>query len=189
MPLSSPRADRCWSVVETAWGYAGVVGDCAWAEYVGYPEPTFDEATMSLLHQFENIGPSDPEALTWLTETVIAYFRGETIDWDQIPVRLNGTEFQTRIWQVCRSIESGQTRRYAEVAGLAGFRGAARAAGSALAANPFGLLVPCHRVVAANGIGGYGPKAERKQLLLALEGNRYRSGPGRTAAESSGHCR
>jgi methylated-DNA-[protein]-cysteine S-methyltransferase len=68
------------------------------------------------------------------------------------------------------SIPYGEVATYGEVARLAGRPGAARAAGGALGANPLAIVIPCHRVVAAGGLGGYGPGVERKRLLLELEG-------------------
>ena len=68
------------------------------------------------------------------------------------------------------SIPYGEVATYGEVARLAGRPGAARAAGGALAGNPLPIVIPCHRIVAAGGLGGYGPGVERKRLLLELEG-------------------
>jgi methylated-DNA-[protein]-cysteine S-methyltransferase len=78
--------------------------------------------------------------------------------------------FRARLLEATSSIPYGEVATYGEVARLAGRPGAARAAGGALAANPLAIVVPCHRVVAAGGIGGYGPGLEVKRTLLALEG-------------------
>lgn len=79
------------------------------------------------------------------------------------------TAFQKRIYALVQTIPSGQTMTYGQVAACAGWPGAARAVGRALATNPFAILVPCHRVVARDGMGGYFWGAEMKEKLLRLE--------------------
>ncbi len=79
------------------------------------------------------------------------------------------TDFQKRIFAVVREIPRGQTRTYGEVAALAGVPKAARAVGRAMASNPFVILVPCHRVVARQGLGGFRGGLGLKEKLLALE--------------------
>ncbi len=85
---------------------------------------------------------------------------------------LKGTPFQKKIWAATTSIPYGKTASYKEVAGLAGFKKAWRAAGSALNKNPMLLIVPCHRVIKSNGdfgeFGG-GKKLEVKKFLINLE--------------------
>ena len=82
------------------------------------------------------------------------------------------TEFQREVLDVVASIPWGETMTYGQVAERLGRHGAARAVGRALAANPAPLIIPCHRVVAVNGIGGYGPGTNLKKMLLYLEANR-----------------
>jgi O-6-methylguanine DNA methyltransferase len=83
-----------------------------------------------------------------------------------------GTAFQQRVWNALRKIPCGQTRSYGELARAMGEAGAARAVGGACGANPVPLLVPCHRVLAANHkLGGFSGGLEWKRLLLAREGN------------------
>jgi O-6-methylguanine DNA methyltransferase len=79
------------------------------------------------------------------------------------------TEFQKEIYTQVRSIPRGATMTYGQVAALLGRPGAARAVGGAMAMNPFAIIVPCHRVVAKNGIGGYFWGRETKEELLRLE--------------------
>jgi len=87
---------------------------------------------------------------------------------------LTGTLFQKKIWSVTATVPYGRTVSYKEVAELAGFRGAWRAAGSALNKNPILLIIPCHRVIKSNGdfgrFGG-GKKLEVKKFLINLEKN------------------
>lgn len=79
------------------------------------------------------------------------------------------TDFQKRIYSVVQGIERGRTITYGEVALLAGKPGAARAVGQAMAKNPFAVIVPCHRVVAKNGLGGFAWGREIKEKMRALE--------------------
>jgi O-6-methylguanine DNA methyltransferase len=82
-----------------------------------------------------------------------------------------GTEFQRHVWSALRRIASGRTRSYAEVAAEIGKPRATRAVGGACGANPIPVLVPCHRVLAANhAIGGFGGGLDWKRKLLAREG-------------------
>ncbi len=88
-----------------------------------------------------------------------------------ISLDVRGTAFQEAVWNALRQIPPGQTRSYAEIAAAAGNPKAVRAAGSANGANPVAVLVPCHRVVRADGsIGGYAYGEEMKRELLRREG-------------------
>jgi|SRR5579884_525789 len=83
----------------------------------------------------------------------------------------SGTEFQQQVWAVLRRIAPGQTKSYAEVAEAVGKPGAARAVGNACGSNPIPVLVPCHRVLAADRrIGGFSGGLDWKRKLLAREG-------------------
>ncbi len=82
-----------------------------------------------------------------------------------------GTKFRLRVWAELRRIPRGETRSYGEIADELGKRRAARAVGGACGANPIPVLIPCHRVVAANGgLGGFSGGLEWKRRLLAIEG-------------------
>jgi methylated-DNA-[protein]-cysteine S-methyltransferase len=89
-----------------------------------------------------------------------------------IPVAFSGgTPFQLRVWDELRTIPRGSTVTYGELAVRIGRPGAARAVGAAVARNPVSIVVPCHRVVGADGsLTGYAGGVERKRALLALEG-------------------
>ncbi len=97
-----------------------------------------------------------------------AYFDGEL---SQFTMKLapHGTPYRTRVWQALRDIPPGQTRSYADLAAIAG--GSARSIGGAMAHNPIPIIIPCHRVVATTGPGGYsgGDGLTTKRFLLALE--------------------
>jgi methylated-DNA-[protein]-cysteine S-methyltransferase len=82
-----------------------------------------------------------------------------------------GTKFRLRVWAELRRIPRGETRSYGEIADELGKRRAARAVGGACGANPIPVLIPCHRVLAANGgLGGFSGGLEWKRRLLAIEG-------------------
>lgn len=99
------------------------------------------------------------------------YFMGERKAFD-LPLKLQGTDFQKKVWNALLQIPYGTTVTYGDLAVLAGHPKAARAVGTALRGNPLWLLIPCHRVVGATNLGGYGgPQgAPIKQWLLKLEG-------------------
>jgi len=106
-------------------------------------------------------------------KAVIAYLNGLADDLSDVAIDPGGTAFQRAVWRAARAIPSGRTRTYAELAATVGRPGAARAVGQALGANPVPLLVPCHRVVAADGaLGGFTGGIALKERLLALEGSR-----------------
>lgn len=97
-----------------------------------------------------------------------AYLDGERIGFD-LPLEPQGSRYQLRVWTALLGIPFGQTRTYAEVAADAG--GCARSIGGANRSNPIPIIIPCHRVVAANGIGGFsgGEGLDTKRFLLSLE--------------------
>ncbi|MER5933416.1 methylated-DNA--[protein]-cysteine S-methyltransferase [Streptomyces sp. NPDC002054] len=106
-----------------------------------------------------------PEVVRQLT----AYFAGELTEFD-LPVRLEGTEFQRSVWAQLQRIPYGETWSYGELAGRLGKPNASRAVGLANGKNPVGIIVPCHRVIGASGsMTGYGGGVERKERLLAFE--------------------
>ena len=90
-----------------------------------------------------------------------------------VPMAPGGSEWQRRVWAALSRIPWGQVRTYGELACMAGAPGAARAVGAACGANPIIILPPCHRAVAADGLGGFGGRARRlgwKRKLLEIEG-------------------
>jgi methylated-DNA-[protein]-cysteine S-methyltransferase len=98
-----------------------------------------------------------------------AYFAGERTEFD-LPLAPAGTEFQRRAWAALQRIPYGETVAYGEQARRIGAPGAGRAVGLANGRNPIGIIVPCHRVIGANGqLVGYGGGLERKAALLAFE--------------------
>jgi O-6-methylguanine DNA methyltransferase len=102
---------------------------------------------------------------------VIDYLGGKRSSFS-LPLDLRGTSFQLKVWQELLRIPYGETRSYQEIARAVGDPLASRAVGGANGANPVALIVPCHRVVASRGLGGYGGGLDLKRHLLALERNR-----------------
>ena len=97
------------------------------------------------------------------------YLRGERRDFD-VPLRMEGTDFQRLVWNALRTIPYGETRTYAEVAAQIGRPRAVRAVGGANHRNPLPLFVPCHRVVGSDGtLVGFGGGLEIKRRLLEIE--------------------
>jgi len=118
------------------------------------------------------LGPRSAEepVLVEAVRQLTAYFGRELTDFD-LPLAPVGTDFQRRVWTQLERIAYGETASYGEVAGRLGMTNAAsRAVGLANGRNPIPIVVPCHRVIGANGtLTGYAGGLERKQLLLELE--------------------
>lgn len=113
-------------------------------------------------------GPS--EFLNQTSQQLTEYFEGERQDFD-VPFDLRGTDFQKEVWQTLATIPYGETISYRELAERIQRPKASRAVGLANGNNPISIILPCHRVIGANGkLVGYGGGLERKQKLLELEG-------------------
>jgi methylated-DNA-[protein]-cysteine S-methyltransferase len=128
-----------------------------------------------LYHELPRAGSSAGERSEHpLAERVVAYFRGERVSFEDVEVDAEwATPFQERIAEALRGVPWGEVVTYGELAALAGRPRAPRAAGTFCAENNFPLVVPCHRVVSASGLGSYGSLGvEYKRRLLALEGVR-----------------
>jgi methylated-DNA-[protein]-cysteine S-methyltransferase len=124
-----------------------------------------------LWHELPRTGPEQPHGAHPLADRFRAYFSGARDAFTDVELDLDWcTPFQRAATDALRSVSYGETVTYGELAAAAGAPGAARAAGTFCAQNRFGIVVPCHRVVAADGIGGYGSLgAGYKRRLLELE--------------------
>lgn len=143
---------------------------------VGPLELRADAGAVTMIHFHDDLpeargdnGESQPvlvEARRQLEE----YFAGQRHEFD-LPLAGSGTDFQQRVWAQLREIPFGQTASYGEVARRLGMPpGASRAVGLANGANPIAIVVPCHRVIGADGsLTGYAGGMERKRYLLSLE--------------------
>ncbi|MFI5939167.1 methylated-DNA--[protein]-cysteine S-methyltransferase [Streptomyces uncialis] len=117
----------------------------------------------------ESFGDRDPGPFTETARQLDAYFAGELTDFD-LPFSLDGTPFQRSVWAQLLRIPFGETRTYGELAEALGNPAASRAVGLANGKNPISAIVPCHRVIGANGnLTGYGGGLPRKQRLLDFE--------------------
>ena len=111
----------------------------------------------------------DESAFSDTLEQLDEYFRGTRYEFD-VDLDLVGTAFQKKVWEALLTIPYGETRSYAEIASQIGAPGAFRAVGLANGHNPIGIIVPCHRVIGANGsLTGYGGGLDRKRMLLGME--------------------
>lgn len=114
----------------------------------------------------------NPAAFSAAAEQLAAYFAGELTEFD-FAFELRGSDFQRRVWQALLTIPYGETRSYGKIAAQIGAPGSARAVGLANGHNPIAIVVPCHRVIGANGnLTGYGGGLDRKRTLLEMEKKR-----------------
>lgn len=132
------------------------------------------EARMQRLRRVQDRAERRPllagRAPAIVTDALDAFFSGSLDALDAIEVYTGGTEFQRTVWAALREIPSGVTISYGHLARTIGRPGACRAVGLANGANPIGIVVPCHRVIGANGtLTGYGGGIERKRWLLEHE--------------------
>jgi methylated-DNA-[protein]-cysteine S-methyltransferase len=130
------------------------------------------EGETLLWHELPRPGTGSSTAAAPLAERLRAYFAGAHDSFGDVALDLDGlTRFQLAVLDTLRRVPRGEVVTYGELAALAGHPSAQRAAGSVCAHNRFPLVVPCHRVVSATGIGRYGSMGvEYKRRLLELEG-------------------
>jgi methylated-DNA-[protein]-cysteine S-methyltransferase len=157
------------TVVETRYGVPGWGVGVVW-----------ERAGTLLAHEFEFgadvrervASDTVSQGMRALVGRFRAFLGGREDDFADIQIDLDwATPLQRAIAETLRAVPRGEVVSYGELSALAGRPGAPRAAGAFCAANRFAFVVPCHRVVAANGIGGYGDAGiEVKRRLLALEG-------------------
>lgn len=103
-------------------------------------------------------------------QDILKYLSGEKVDFSDYAVNMSGlTEFEKQVLTETRKIPYGETVTYSELARRIGRDGGAQAVGQALSRNPYPIVIPCHRVVAKSGVGGYSGGVELKRKLLELE--------------------
>ena len=130
----------------------------------------FDDSVQRLKARFPkaDVRPDDGTIASWV-EAALAEIEHPTNH--HLPIDVQGTAFQERVWQELRRIPMGETRSYADIANAIGDPKATRAVGTANGQNPVAVLVPCHRVIRSDGsLGGYAGGLDRKRKLLAAEG-------------------
>ncbi|MEI6285490.1 MAG: methylated-DNA--[protein]-cysteine S-methyltransferase [Bacillota bacterium] len=127
-------------------------------------------------HTESTIIPGATAVTVQIENELKQYFAGVSLTFST-PLYLIGSDFQKSVWAALRAIPPGETRSYADTAKAIGNPGAVRAVGTANGANPLSIIVPCHRVINANGeLGGYGGGIARKQWLLEHEAKYAKKG-------------
>lgn len=150
-----------------AWGGRGIVA-------VQLPEASERETRARVLQRCPDAceAPPPPEVQRALDD-IVALLRGEASDLSAVALDMDGVPpFHRRVYEVARAIPPGATLSYGDIAARLGARGAARAVGQALGRNPFAIIVPCHRVLAASGkVGGFSANGgiTTKLRLLSIE--------------------
>jgi methylated-DNA-[protein]-cysteine S-methyltransferase len=110
--------------------------------------------------------------LTEAARQIDEYLTGKRISFD-LPLKIDGTDFQKSVWSELCKIPYGETASYSDIAKRIGRPGAFRAVGSACGANPIPLIIPCHRVVASIGLGGFAGGLALKRKLMEIEGIKH----------------
>jgi methylated-DNA-[protein]-cysteine S-methyltransferase len=179
---SPPRTPPHFAVFETAIGWCGL----AWDEggLLGAQLPEADEAATRtrLRRRFPGAAKADPPPpISAIIDAIGALAVGEPRDFAFVKLDTDGqSPFNLSVYALARAIPPGRTRTYGEIARDLGDVGAARAVGRALGENPWPIVVPCHRVLAAGGrIGGFSANGgvTTKARLLAIEGARTGDAP------------
>ncbi len=160
-----------WRVVETALGWMGLVFSSRGLRAATLPRPSRAEAEAEAV-ALGGRAPAPPGLADEVARRLQDYARGLPVAFDDLPLDLEGLgPFRRRVLETLARLPRGQVTTYGELARMAGRPGAARAVGRAMATNPLPIVVPCHRVMGADGsLTGYGGGLEMKARLLALEG-------------------
>jgi O-6-methylguanine DNA methyltransferase len=151
-----------------AWGERGIAG-------VQLPEAGEPETRARMLYRFPAAGEAiPPPEVQRAIDSIVGLLRGDASDLSDVALDTDHLPaFHRRVYEVARTIPPGKTLSYGDIAARLGASGAARAVGQALGRNPFPIVVPCHRVLAAGGkIGGFSAEGgiTTKRRLLAIEG-------------------
>ena len=172
---------HAFALFETAIGLCGIAwNDCGIAG-VQLPEADEQQTRARMLHRFPAAGETTPPPeIGRALENIVALLGGGSSELSSVVLDMSGVpRFHRRVYEIARNIPPGATLSYGAVAARLGSPGAARAVGQALGQNPFPIIVPCHRVLAAGGkIGGFSAHGgtATKQRMLAIEGARVNGG-------------
>jgi len=158
-----------------AWGGSGILG-------VQLPEAREIETRRRMLRQYPDARELPPPLMVEIAiDGIVALLRGKPCDFSDVVLDMNGMPpFNRRVYEYARTIPRGETITFAELAKRLGASGAGHAVGQAIGRNPFTILVPCHRVLAADGATdsfGMNGGMISKRRLLSLEGALAKSGP------------
>lgn len=173
--LGRQMAANGFALFDTAIGRCGIAWNARGISGVQLPEADDRATHRRLAKRFPKAHETAPPAeVEGAIDGIVALLCGETADLSTVQLDMDGVPpFHRRVYEITRTIQPGSTLTYGEVAKRLGSPGSARAVGQALGRNPFPLIVPCHRVVAAGGKPGgfsaYGGRAT-KEKLLTIEG-------------------
>lgn len=165
------KANVYHTVIDTPMGWVGLCVTDNGVRYVTLPQPTPEVALENLVFAEGEIGPYRKEAWPSLVARLRAFYAGEPVTFDDIPLDMEGRPpFFVAVWRALREVPRGETITYGELAKRVGRPKAARAVGQAMARNPYPPIVPCHRVIGRNEkLTGFGGGLKMKQRLLAYE--------------------
>jgi methylated-DNA-[protein]-cysteine S-methyltransferase len=153
------------------WGWAGMVASQRGVRLLVLPVPTAHDALARVQQHYPDV-PTDCDHpfLLEAREQILAYFSGQLLEFS-VEVDLRGhTPFALSVWAITRRVKYGHTCTYGWIADQLGGAKAAQAVGAALGANPVPLIIPCHRVVGADGsLHGFAGGLSMKARLLAME--------------------
>lgn len=172
--MAPPNPPLAYTRIDSPVGSLMLAGDDDSLQYVGFPA---GKRSRQPLDSWRREDALFGETIRQLR----AYFAGELTAFE-LPLQFNGTAFQKLVWSALRDIPYGETRSYGELAEGIGRPTASRAVGAANGANPLPIVVPCHRVIGANGaLTGFGGGVETKAFLLRHEQHvqRVNGQPGR----------
>jgi methylated-DNA-[protein]-cysteine S-methyltransferase len=164
-----------YALFDTPIGRCGIAWDGETIEGTQLPQQTDADARGHLEARFGGaIEAAPPTAIQHAIDLMVASLRGEADDLADVSLDLDALpQFRRQVLEVVRTIPAGETLSYGDVAVAVGSPGAARAVGQALGQNPFPIVIPCHRVLAAGGrIGGFTAEGGTtvKARMLAVEG-------------------
>ena len=158
-------------VIETELGWIGLgIGERG-LRLTTLPAPSRRQAEEQVRLRSASEPAAADEAGDW-PDRLRRYARGDATALDGALDLAQGTPFQQAVWRALLEIPCGETRTYKQIAEQIGRPRAARAVGQAVGANPLPIVVPCHRVVAGDGLGGFGGGLAMKRRLLEIEGVR-----------------
>ncbi|OYU89966.1 MAG: methylated-DNA--protein-cysteine methyltransferase [Bradyrhizobiaceae bacterium PARB1] len=166
-PAAPLHLDRLETPIGTALLVTNTDGALCALDWTDYE----DRLNTSLRRYLGSARLVDAPAPKQIRQALTRYFSGELDQLDVIPCHIPGTAFQAKVWNALRKIPAGTTRSYGSLAVQLGSPSAMRAVGHANGSNPLSVVVPCHRLIGANGaLTGYGGGIERKRWLLRHEG-------------------
>ncbi|MFP4400911.1 MAG: methylated-DNA--[protein]-cysteine S-methyltransferase [Candidatus Woesearchaeota archaeon] len=161
-----------YSIIKTKLGFFGLAFNDNGIIGTVLPKPEKMEVQMELAKMFKNskeeyLVQKKPEPK--MEKIFQNYFSGKKVDLTNLPVDVTGTDFEKNVWAACLAIPYGEVRSYGWIAEKINRKKASRAVGNALGKNPVAPIVPCHRVIGNDNLGGYSSGLSLKRKMLELE--------------------